>query len=139
MLLSNSWLKYLIPSFVNFLSKLSNVKFRNWKLNLLLILNLIYFSSPFGMAFYLRLSLLSYCIIRYEFYFFKVVKYDRDLWFNSTLIHQPLCIGPLYFPVIWQWSLTLTSLFRSLTLSRIQHLVQFSKSLRSSLGITSSL
>ena len=32
------------------------------------------------------------------------------LWFNLRLILQSLCAEPLFFPVIWQWALTLTSL-----------------------------
>ena len=51
-------LKSILPKF---LTRLSNEELRNWKLtikrNLLLILNLIYFSNPFVMTFILRLNL----------------------------------------------------------------------------------
>ena len=62
--------QYLKSSLDKFLTKLSNEDLRNWKLsiklNLLLILRLIYFYNPFGMTFILRLNLPSSCIIRCE-------------------------------------------------------------------------
>ena len=39
------------------------------KLNLLLIVKLIYFSDPFAITFILKLNLPSSCIIRWEFQF----------------------------------------------------------------------
>ena len=60
-------LKSILPKF---LTRLSNEELRNWKLtikrNLLLILNLIYFSNPFFMTFILRLNLPSSWMIRCE-------------------------------------------------------------------------
>ena len=53
-----------------FLTKIINEELGNWKLsiklNLLLILKLIYIFNPFGMTFILRLNLPSSCIVRCE-------------------------------------------------------------------------
>ena len=67
----------LVDSFIvhsafllKFLIKISNEELRNQKLliklNLLLMLKLIYFSNPFRMTFILRLNLPSSWIIRWE-------------------------------------------------------------------------
>ena len=72
------------------------------------MLKLICFSDPFGMPFILRLNLPSSCIIRCESKFFRLWNTTGFLWFNLTLILPLLCAKTLYFPVIWQCSLTLT-------------------------------
>ena len=59
------------------------------------------------------------------------------LWYNLMLILQSQCAEPLFFPVIWQWSLTLYHYQDKHY--QIQHLVGFSKSSSASLGITNLL
>ena len=61
------------------------------------------------MIFILRLSLPSPCLIRCESYFFTLQNTTGILWFDLTLVLQPLRAEPLYFSVIIQWSPTLTS------------------------------
>ena len=56
-------------------------------------------------------------------------------WYNFALMLQSPCVDALYFLVICQWYLTLTSPSTQ-SLSQIQHLVEFSKIF---LPITSSL
>ena len=87
---------------------MKNLEIRGYqiKVNLLLVLKLIYFSNPFGMAFILRLNLPSSCIIR----FFRFWNATWILWFILTLILQSLRVEPQLFPATWQWFLTLTSL-----------------------------
>ena len=87
---------------------MKNLEIRGYqiKVNLLLVLKLIYFSNPFGMAFILRLNLPSSCIIR----FFRFWNATWILWFILTLILQSLRVEPQHFPPTWQWFLTLTSL-----------------------------
>ena len=87
---------------------MKNLEIRGYqiKVNLLLVLKLIYFSNPFGMAFILRLNLPSSCIIR----FFRFWNATGILWFILTLILQSLRVEPQHFPATWQWFLTLTSL-----------------------------
>ena len=87
---------------------MKNLEIRGYqiKVNLLLVLKLIYFSNPFGMAFILRLNLPSSCIIR----FFRFWDATWILWFILTLILQSLRVEPQHFPATWQWFLTLTSL-----------------------------
>ena len=87
---------------------MKNLEIRGYqiKVNLLLVLKLIYFSNPFGMAFILRLNLPSSCIIR----FFRFWNATWILWFILTLILQSLRVEPQHFPATWQWFLTLTSL-----------------------------
>ena len=87
---------------------MKNLEIRGYqiKVNLLLVLKLIYFSNPFGMAFILRLNLSSSCIIR----FFRFWNATWILWFILTLILQSLRVEPQHFPATWQWFLTLTSL-----------------------------
>ena len=72
-----------------FLTKLSNEKLRNWKLsiklNLLLIAKLIYFSNSFGITFTLTLNLPSFCIIRWESYFFRLWNSIESLWFKIDI------------------------------------------------------
>ena len=87
---------------------MKNLEIRGYqiKVNLLLVLKLIYFSNPFGMAFILRLNLPSSCIIR----FFRFWNVTWILWFILTLILQSLRVEPQHFPATWQWFLTLTSL-----------------------------
>ena len=74
------------------------------------------------MTFILRLNLPSSCLISCESKVFRLWKTAGILWSNLTLILQSLSTKTLYFPVIWQWFLTLTSF------AQIQHLVEFSKS-----------
>ena len=87
---------------------MKNLEIRGYqiKVNLLLVLKLIYFSNPFGMAFILRLNLPSSCIIR----FFRFWNATWILWFILTLILQSPRVEPQHFPATWQWFLTLTSL-----------------------------
>ena len=55
-------------SLPKFLTTLSNEELRNWKLsiklNLLLMVKIMYFSIPFGITFTLKLSLSNSCVIR---------------------------------------------------------------------------
>ena len=62
-----------------------------------------------NMTFILKLNLPSSCIIRCEWWFFRLWNIIGMLWFNLTLISQSLCAESLYFSLVWQWCLTLTS------------------------------
>ena len=90
MLISNSWLKYLKSSLLKFLTKLSNEELKNWKLsiktNLLLMLQLIYFSNLFRMIFILRLNLPSSCIIKGELLFLRLWNTKGIFSCNLSLI-----------------------------------------------------
>ena len=68
-------------------------------------------------------SVLNYCkapkhydwdccsfIIRCEPKSFRLRNTTDIFWHNLRLILQSVCAELLYFPVMWQWSLTLTSL-----------------------------
>ena len=72
------------------------------------IVKLKYFSNSLGMTFMLRLNLPSSCIIRRETYFYRLWNTKGSLWFNLRLILQSLWAEPLYFPLIWKLSLTLS-------------------------------
>ena len=72
------------------------------------IVKLKYFSNSLGMTFMLRLNLPSSCIIRWETYFYRLWNTKGSLWFNLRLILQSLWAEPLYFPLIWKLSLTLS-------------------------------
>ena len=97
---------------LKFLTKLFNKEVRKWKplvkINLLLTVKPIYFSNPFGITFILRLNLLNSWIIRRESWFFRLWNTTGFWWFNVTLMLQSIFAGPLYFPVMWQWPLTLS-------------------------------
>ena len=80
--------------FAKFLTKLCNEELRNLKLsiklNLLLILKLVYFSNPFG----IKLNFPTSYIIRWESYFFRLWNTTGILQFNLTLILQFLYAEP---------------------------------------------
>ena len=73
------------------------------------MLKLIYFSNLFGVTLNLKLSLPNSSITRCESWFFRLWNTIENLWFNLTLILQSLCAKPLYFLMVWQENLTVTS------------------------------
>ena len=130
MLLPNSCLQYLKLSLLIFSTKLFNEELRNWKLsikiNLLLTVKFTYCSNPFRMMFISILNFPTFCMTIWEKYFFRLWNTTEISWFNLILMLQSLWAEPLYFPVIWQWSITSLS---TESLSQIQHLLIFVTSL----------
>ena len=61
------------------------------KRNLLLMVELIYFSNPFRVIFILKLNLPSSCIIRLVSYFFRLWNAIRISWFNLADITISMC------------------------------------------------
>ena len=101
------------------------------------MLKCMYSSILLTLHLFFKLSLPSSCIIRWGSQFFRLWNTTGILWFHLTLILQSLCTKPLYFPVKWQWplSLTLTSKY---SLSQIQHVVDLLKFSLSFLFISTS-
>ena len=77
-LLYNSGIKFLKSFLPKFLTKLFNEEIKKWKLaakiNSLFMLQLVYFSNPFGMTFISKLNLASSSITRCELYSFNFWK-----------------------------------------------------------------
>ena len=90
------------------------------KAKFLLITKAMYFSNPFGMNFSFTSDLPIFYMIIWLSQPLKLWNITEIFLVNLRLILQPEWVEPLYFPLIWSWSLTfLSSLVNNIL--HIQH------------------